>query len=184
MSVRRARRSPMATYPVPGKAARWARLALMAALVITLALSDVVLLAPPPGAHASRSEQTGGTYQVTLKVGSGLVYSLPQGASVTLPISVSVAGPQPLAVASVLVQYDPTILRPTGCARRPDAACRLLQPCLRSWKWPHPLHPPVRVRRHGRGRALRSDLRGGLLCDPGHPEPGHATDREPDRCSG
>ena len=118
----------MATYPVPGKAARWARLALMAALVITLALSDVVLLAPPPGAHASRSEQTGGTYQVTLKVGSGLVYSLPQGASVTLPISVSVAGPQPLAVASVLVQYDPAILRPTSCARRPDAPAGYCNP--------------------------------------------------------
>ena len=118
----------MAAYPVPGKAARWARLALLAALVIAVALSDVVLLAPPQGAHASRSEQTGGAYQVTLKVGSGLVYSLPQGASVTLPISVSVAGPQPLAVASVLVQYDPAILRPTSCARRPDAPAGFCNP--------------------------------------------------------
>ena len=105
----------MATYPVPGRAARWVRSALRAALVLAVALSDVVLLAPPQGTQASRSEQTG-VYQVTLKVGSGLVYSLPQGASVTLPISVSVTAAVGLASASVLVQYDPLQLRPTACA--------------------------------------------------------------------
>jgi len=118
----------MAAYPVTGIAARWARLALLAALVIAVALSGVVLLAPPQGAYASRPEQTGGADQVTLKVGSGSVYSLPQGASVTLPISVSVAGPQPLAVASVLIQYDPAILRPTSCVRRPDAPAGFCNP--------------------------------------------------------
>ena len=57
------------------------------------------------------------TYQVdtTVSAAGSLAYDLPKGTSVTLPISVTVAGPQPLAVASVLVQYDPTVLRPTSC---------------------------------------------------------------------
>jgi hypothetical protein len=109
----------MAAYPLAGRAARWARRTLLVVLVVALALSDVVLLAPPQGAHASRFEQTGGTaYQVTLKVGSGLVYGLTQGASVTLPISVSVTAAVGLASASVLVQYDPLQLRPTACDPR------------------------------------------------------------------
>ena len=119
----------MAAYPLPGRAARWVRSALLAALVLALALSDVVLLAPPQGTQASPSEQTGGTaYQVTLKVGSGLVYSLPQGASVTLPISVSVTAAVGLASASVLVQYDPLQLRPTACdphAGGPGGFCNI-----------------------------------------------------------
>ena len=49
----------MATYPLPGRAARWARLPLRVALVVAVALSDVVLLAPPQGAQASRPEQAG-----------------------------------------------------------------------------------------------------------------------------
>ena len=118
----------MAAYPVPGRAARWVRSALRAALVLALALSDVVLLASPLGTQASRSEQTGGAYQVTLKVGSGLVYSLPQGASVTLPISVSVTAAVGLASASVLVQYNPLQLRPTACtphAGGPGGFCNI-----------------------------------------------------------
>ena len=47
----------MAAYPVPGRAARWARWALLVALVLAVALSDVVLLAPPQGAHASRQSR-------------------------------------------------------------------------------------------------------------------------------
>ena len=58
---------------------------------------------------------------MTLKVGSGLVYSLPQGASVTLPISVSVTAAVGLASASVLVQYDPPSCGPPH-APAPEAS--------------------------------------------------------------
>ena len=57
-----------------------------------------------------------------------LPYDLPKGTSVTLPISVTVAGPQPLAVASVLVQYDPAVLRPTRCVTRPAAPAGYCNP--------------------------------------------------------
>jgi len=97
----------MAAYPLPGMAARWTRLALQDALALAVALPDVVLLAQPPGAGASRSEQAGG-YHVTLRVGSGSAYSLPKGASVTLPINISVTGAVGLASASVLVREDPS----------------------------------------------------------------------------
>jgi|GEM_PF-1316043 len=77
------------------------------------------------------------TYQVTFQVGAGaadaqdawpFAYDLPKGISLTLPISVSVTGPQPLALAAVFISYDPGLLRPTGCVLRPAAPAGFCNP--------------------------------------------------------
>ncbi len=81
-----------------------------------------VFLLVAPAARPSQAAPAGETlYQVVLQVGAGsFAYDLPLGASVTLPISASVTGAQPLAAASVLIQYNPAVLRPTACVARPE----------------------------------------------------------------
>ena len=77
------------------------------------------------------TSQTTGTYQVELQVGAGaFAYDLPEGTSVTLPISVTVTGPQPLTAASVLLQYDPAVLQPTGCVPRTGAPAGFCNPAF------------------------------------------------------
>ena len=101
------------------RAAAGAALAAVSALALLLLTARIAWgsqAAPEYGASNSA-----GTYQVALQVGAAsFVYALPAGSSVTLPISVSVTGPQGLAAASVLVQYDSGQLRPTTCVRRAD----------------------------------------------------------------
>lgn len=94
-----------------------AALAMVSALVLLLLTARIAWgsqAAPEYGAA-----NAAGTYQVALQVGAApFTYTLPAGSSVTLPISASVTGPQGLAAASVLVQYDTGQLRPTACVRR------------------------------------------------------------------
>ncbi len=72
--------------------------------------------APEDGTPESASPS-----QVVFQVGAEpFAYGLRMGDSVTLPISMTVTGPQGLAAASVLVQYDNHQLRPTACIRRVD----------------------------------------------------------------
>ncbi len=87
------------------------------------AVALVVLFCLLPSAFCIQAAPAGQTpYQVLMQVGAGsFAYNLPLGASVTLPISVSVTGAQPLAAASVLIQYNPAVLRPTACVPRPEA---------------------------------------------------------------
>ena len=102
-----------------GSTRRLTRLAVMLAVAGALA----VCLLAARSAWGSQASPAGGTpYQVVLQVGTGSrQYDLPRGVSVTLPISLAVSGPQPLAAASVLIQYDPAVLHPLRCAAHPGA---------------------------------------------------------------
>ena len=55
---------------------------------------------------------------VILKVGdSNHQFDLPPGDSLVVPIMLDIGGSRPLGAASVLLRYDPQVLRPTQCAR-------------------------------------------------------------------
>ncbi len=117
----------MAAYPKRSVTAGWARWATLVALVLPLAAACIAVLLPTPGmAQASSvSPQTEVLYQVTVAVGPGTRVSLPIGGSATLPIAVTVAGPQPLAAASVLIEYDPMVVHPVSCVPRAGAPAGL-----------------------------------------------------------
>ena len=104
----------------PPKPAR--RLVLAAAAVAVASALATLLFASQSVWSSQPMPDDGVIYQVDLQVGTGShQYDLPMGVSVTLPISVMVTGPQPLAAASVLIHYDPAILRPIQCVSRPGA---------------------------------------------------------------
>ncbi len=124
----------MATHRQQAKAARYAGWTTRVALVVVLAVAVVaVLFAPPRQALgqtlASPAERPAAAiYQATLSVGTGAQYDVLQGASLTLPITVTVTGAVKLAAATVLVQYDPLDLLPVACVRQsgaPDGYCNV-----------------------------------------------------------
>ena len=110
----------MAGNTQPLKPAR--RLVRVAAAVVVASALAVLLFVTQSvwGSPATPTDEV--AYQVSLQIGTDpFQYDLPSGISVTLPISVMVAGPQPLAAASVLIRYDPAVLRPIQCVARPGA---------------------------------------------------------------
>ena len=125
---RRRKEEPMAAYPVSGRAAPWPRSALRAALVPALALSDL-LLSPGSGrpGRPYRADGWGVPGDAESRLGRGRA-SLPQGANLSLPISVWVTAAVGLAAASVLVKYEPRELGRGPASRRagsPGGFCNI-----------------------------------------------------------